>query len=102
MREHVAPLLGLSLDAYGPARATYDLRPLRLRGLIQRIPRSHRYRVTDEGVRIALCYHRVQRRALRPALSAVFDGDTPPALGRLVKHFDLHIQRLWEGHQLAA
>ena len=34
LREHVAPLLGLSLDDYGPSRATYDLRRLRLRGLI--------------------------------------------------------------------
>ena len=29
LREYAAPLLGLSLDAYGPARATYDLRRLR-------------------------------------------------------------------------
>ena len=75
LREHVAPLLCLSLDAYGPARATYDLRRLRPRGLIERIPRSHRYRVTEQGLRIALCHHRVQRRALCPAPSAVFDSD---------------------------
>ena len=36
------------------------------------------------------------------ACVAYFDGDTPPALGRLVKRFDHQIQRLWEGHQLAA
>ena len=102
LREYAAPLLGLSLDAYGPARATYDLRRLRLRGLIERIPRSHRYRVTEQGLRIALCYQRVQRRALCPALSAVLDENQPPALGRLVERFDLHIQRLWEGHLLAA
>ena len=36
------------------------------------------------------------------ACVAYFDGDTPPALGRLVKRFDQQIQRLWEGHQLAA
>ena len=104
LREYAASLLGLSLDAYGPARATYDLRRLRLRlrGLIERIPRSHRYRVTEHGLRIALCYQRVQRRALCPALSAVLDENQPPALGQLVERFDLHIQRLWEGHRLAA
>ena len=74
LREHTSPLLGWSIDAYGAGRATYDLR--RLRGLIERIPHSHRYRVTDEGLHIALCYQRVQRRALCPALSAVFDGYT--------------------------
>ena len=36
------------------------------------------------------------------ACVAYFDSDTPPALGRLVKRFDQQIQRLWEGHQLAA
>ena len=42
-----------------PSGATYDLRRLRLRGLIEPIPRSHRYRVTEQGLRIARCYHNV-------------------------------------------
>ena len=29
-----------------------------LRGLIERIPFTNRHRVTDDGLRIALCYHR--------------------------------------------
>ena len=33
---------------------SYDLRRLRLRGLIERIPYTHRYRVTDDGMRVAL------------------------------------------------
>ena len=102
LRERVAALLGVSADAYGPGRASYDLRRLRLRGLVERIPRSHRYRVTEAGQRVALCYCRGQRRVLGPALSAVFDAKAPPALGRLVQRFDDHINRLWEGHQLAA
>ena len=102
LRAHVAPLLGVSADAYGSTRATYDLRRLRLRGLVERIPRSHRYRVTEAGQRVALCYSRGQRRVLGPTLSAVFDDVTPPALGRLVKRFDDHINRLWQGQPLAA
>ena len=102
LRERVAALLGVSADAYGPGRATYDLRRLRLRGLVERIPRSHRYRVTEAGQRVALCYCRGQRRVLGPALSAVFDAKAPPALGRIVQRFDDQINRLWEGHQLAA
>ena len=102
LRAHVAPLLGVSADAYGPGRASYDLRRLRLRGLVQRLPRSHRYRVTQAGQRVALCYCRGQRRVLDPALSAVFDDNAPPALGRLVERFDHHIDRLWQGERLAA
>ena len=97
LRPLVAALLGVSADAYSAGRATYDLRRLRLRGLVERLPRSHRYRVTDEGQRVALCYCRGQRRVLGPALSAVFDDKTPPALGRLVARFDDHINRLWRG-----
>jgi hypothetical protein len=48
---------------------TYDLRRLRLHGLIERIPSTHRYRVTDEGLRAALFFNRFYARALRPALS---------------------------------
>ena len=33
---------------------TYDLRRLRVHGLIERIPRTHRYQVTDTGLRHAL------------------------------------------------
>ena len=101
-REHVGPLLGLAPEAYGGGRASYDLRRLRLRGLIERIPSTHRYRVTAAGQRIALCYCRTHRRVLSPALAAVADGRAPPALGRLVKRFDDQIDRLWRGQRLAA
>ena len=102
LREHAAPLLGLSLDAYGTGRATYDLRRLRLRGLIQKVPFTHRYRVTEAGQRVALCYCRTHRRVLCPALAAVADDRSPPELGRLVRRFDRHVERLWLGRKLAA
>ena len=41
------------------------------------VPRAHRYRVTDRGLRIALCYQRLHRRVLCPSLAAVFDTGTP-------------------------
>ena len=75
LREAAAPLCGLSLDAYSPGRMPYDLRRLRLRGLIERIPHTQRYRLTAEGLCIALAYHRIQARALRPVLSATLDGE---------------------------
>lgn len=93
LREHAAPLMGLSTETYSPNRATYDLRRLRLRGLVERIPHSHRYRVTG----IALCYQRIHRRILSPALGTVFDEQTGP----LIQRFDHEIQRLWEGHSVA-
>ena len=101
-REHVGPLLGPDAGAYGPGRATYDLGRLRLRGLIEKIPRTHRYRVTALGHRVALCYCRTHRRVLGPTLAAVADDRAPPELGRLVRRFDRNIERLWEGRKMAA
>ena len=81
LREAVAPRLrGMSLDDYNAGQTTYDLRRLRLRlrlrGLIERIPHSQRYRLTAEGLCIALAYHRTQTRVLGPVLSATLDGES--------------------------
>ena len=43
LRAHLAPLLGLTPADMTPGRMTYDLRRLRLHGLIERIPGTHRY-----------------------------------------------------------
>ena len=68
------------------------------------IPFTRRYRVTDDGLRTALCYHRTYARVLRPAMSVVFDAPPRSAsrLNRAVDSFDSEIQRLWKGRQLAA
>ena len=74
LRTWMAQVLGVAEDAYSPGRTTYDLRRLRLHGLIERIPHSHRYRVTDLGLRVALFFSKVHSRILRPGLSQLFDG----------------------------
>ena len=48
---------------------TYDLRRLRLHGLIERVPRRHRYRITPTGAHVAMFYARVYTRVLRPGCS---------------------------------
>ena len=69
VRAHVAPLLGRGPDVYAAGQMTYDLRRLRLHGLIERVPQSHRYRLTTLGARLAMLYVRLYARALRPAAS---------------------------------
>ena len=51
LRNHWAPLLGKTPDDMTPGQMTYHLRRLRLHGLIERIPGTHRYRVTRQGDR---------------------------------------------------
>lgn len=48
---------------------TYDLRRLRLHGLIERMPHAHRYRITALGAQVAMFNARLYTRALRPAAS---------------------------------
>jgi hypothetical protein len=51
----------------------YDLRRLRLHGLIERIPASHRYRVTDPGLHIAMFLTRVHDQFLHTGLAHQID-----------------------------
>ena len=69
LRDHVAQLQSRDPDTYSAGSMTYDLRRLRLHGLIERVPRSHRYRITPTGAKVAMFYARFYTRALRPACS---------------------------------
>ncbi len=71
LRQHVAPLLGKAPPELSGGQLTYDLRRLRLHGLIERLPKQHRYRVTDAGLRVALFVSRLTARTLRPGLATV-------------------------------
>src|SRR6266849_6229074 len=74
LRDHIAQLQGRDPDTYSAGSMTYDLRRLRLHGLIERVPRSHRYRITPTGAQVAMFYARLYTRALRPAGSLKPDG----------------------------
>jgi hypothetical protein len=75
-RDHVAQLQGRDPATYSAGAMTYDLRRLRLHGLIERAPRSHRYRITPTGAQVAMFYARLYTRALRPASSLQPSGST--------------------------
>lgn len=70
LRQHLASLSGCNPAAISQGTITYQLRRLRLHGLIERVPASFRYRVTDFGFRVALFFTRIYNRLLRPGLAA--------------------------------
>ena len=70
LRRHLAGLSTRSPQEISQGAATYQLRRLRLHGLIERVPGSFRYRVTDLGLRVALFFTRAYNRLLRPGLAA--------------------------------
>jgi hypothetical protein len=71
LRDHWAPLLGKEAQDMTPGQMSYHLRRLRLHGLIERIAKTHRYRVTDQGWRTVLFCTRCYNRILRPGLAQV-------------------------------
>ena len=76
LRGQVAGLLGRD---YSSSQMSYDLRRLRLHGLIERQAGTNSYTVTPEGIRVAVFYTKLQTRLLRPLLAA----DKPPAPAEL-------------------
>jgi hypothetical protein len=64
LRELVAGLI----PSYTARQMTYDLRRLRRKGLIRRIPKSQRYELTDHGRRIAVFFTKTYTRILNPSL----------------------------------
>ena len=91
MRDHLAPLLGLPPTSLTQGRMSYDLRRLRLHGLIQRIPGTHRYQVTDFGFHTAVVLRRAHDRLLRPALATAATPTPTTRLGRALTHVDTAI-----------
>ena len=74
LRKQVVDLLGVTISDYTPNQMTYDLRRLRLKGLIYRPPGTNRYFVTPYGWKVARLFSRLEARVFRPAM-AMFTGN---------------------------
>src|SRR3974390_50757 len=74
---HLAPLIGKTPDLMTSGQITYDLRRLRMHGLIERIPGTFRYQVTDAGMRSAQFLTRLHGRVLHTGLAHITDPDPP-------------------------
>src|ERR1700724_2358694 len=80
VREHLAPLLGKKPSQLSPGQITYDLRRLRLRGFTERIPKTHRYRITAKGLRTAIFYTGLYNRSMRTGLAIISPSEARPEL----------------------
>jgi hypothetical protein len=99
LRGLVAGLLGRD---YNSAQMTYDLRRLRLHGLIERIPRTNTYILTPDGSRVAVFYTKVHGRLLRPLIAAADQPSAPIKLRRALATIDQTISNYAEQAHLAA
>ena len=86
LRQQYAVLLGKRAEDISSGRMSYELRRLRLHGLIERLPKTRRYRLTDKGLRTALFYTRVYSRILRPAIAPAVP-DAPAGSSKALRQF---------------
>jgi len=73
LRELIAGLI----PGYTARQMTHDLRRLRRKGFIQRIPHTQRYQLTSDGYRLAVFFTKTYTRILNPTLA-----DLDPTLPR--------------------
>ncbi len=104
LRHHLTGILGVDPDTWKPGRATYDLRRLRLHGLIERIPHTHRYRVTENGLHQAMFLTRVHNRLIRAGEAHLTDSQPPTAapLRAAARAYDTALNQLIQQSGLAA
>lgn len=87
LRATLAQLLGLPEEDVTQGRMSYHLRRLRLHGLIKRTPKTHRYRLTDYGLRTTIFCTRAYARILRPGLGMILPTASPVP-NPLLRSFD--------------
>jgi hypothetical protein len=86
-----ALMTGLLHTPYTPGQMTYDLRRLRLTGLIHRIDHTNRYVLTPDGIKVAVFYTKLHNRLLRPLLAAD-QPQAPPELRTALRTIDQHVE----------
>jgi hypothetical protein len=87
LRAQVTALLG---TPYTVNQMSYDLARLRRNGLIERLPHTNTYVLTDDGQRVAIFYTKVHNRLLRPLLAAD-QPPAPPELRKALHTIDTHV-----------
>jgi hypothetical protein len=104
LRDPLAVLTGQTPSQITQGKMTYDLRRLRLHGMIERIPKTHRYQVTDFGFRVALFFTRTHARLYRPGVAEVLPNAPPidSSLQRQLARIDAELDRRMRALKLVA
>jgi hypothetical protein len=97
LRGLVAGLLGRD---YSANQMSYDLRRLRLHGLIERIPGTNTYQPTPQGIRVAVFYTKLDNRILHPLIDAGHEPPAPVELRRALTTIDRTLTTYIHGARL--
>jgi DNA-binding transcriptional ArsR family regulator len=88
----VRELGGQSEGEYSPRQASYDLKKLRAKGLVERVGKSRRYAATEPGLRTMAAVGIVREQVLKPILAKTRHPEPHPPLpsknrGPLENHY---------------
>ena len=98
LRPLVAVLVGRDLASYTAGAMTYDLRRLRLHGIVHRAPGTQRYTLTSTGAQAAFFYTTLHRQL--PLRDHLHSDDTP--LAAALHQLDIALRQLWTSTRRAA
>ena len=89
----VRELRSQSEAEYSPRQASYDLKKLRVKGLVQRVEKSRRYAATEPGLRTMAAVGIVRQQVLKPILAKARHPEPHPPLppknrGPLENHYE--------------
>jgi hypothetical protein len=87
---------------YTMVQMGHDLERLRLNGIIERIPRTHRYQLTDLGRQLVLFCTKLHSRVVCPGIAQLHPEQLPNPLRNAWNRFDTQLERLIEEARLAA
>lgn len=79
---------------YGPRQMAYDLRRLVRKGLLERIAKTHRYRITPLGRRLILFCTKIYSRALCPGIGQLDNATSRAPLAIAWRRLDHEVQGL--------
>jgi hypothetical protein len=102
VRQIVPALLGIAPEGYTAAQMSYDLRRLRLKGLIARVAGRHTYILTTYGRKVVYLMTKLQQRIFNVASAALETTSVLPSqLAHAFRQLDDELAKLVAEAQLA-
>lgn len=102
MRRLLGALRGLPPGDLTQATLSYDLRRLKLHGLITRVPGTRRYRITDQGIRTALFCTKLTSRIWRSGFAQLARPAHETDLSRAFAAVDAALDKSYREAAIAA
>ena len=95
LRPIIQTILNVAPEAYTASQMSYDLRRLRLKGLVARVAGTHTYCLTSYGRRVAYLMTKLQQRIFNLAgLALTTAADVPATLAQAFRDIDTELERL--------